>query len=42
MVAYVVNRVVPAYATIIYSQYIFGRCLILAFYFQKVYLPLYS
>ena len=37
--AYVVNRVVPTYATIIYSQPIFERCLISVLYFQNRYIP---
>ena len=41
-VAYVVNYVVPSYATLVYSQCIFGRCLISVFYFQKFYVPLHS
>jgi hypothetical protein len=38
-VAYVVNHVVPAYATIIYPQHIFERCLISVLYFQNRYIP---
>ena len=41
-VAYVVNHVVLSYATVVYSQYIFGRCLISVLQFQKFYLPLHS
>ncbi len=42
MVAYVVNYIVLSYATVVYSQYIFERCLISVFYFQKLYMPLHS
>ena len=41
-VAYVVNHVVLSYATVVYSQCIFGRCLISVLQFQKFYLPLHS
>lgn len=39
---YVVNVVVRSYAILVYSQCIFGRCLITALYFQKFYIPLSS
>lgn len=39
-VAYVVNRVVRSYTTLIYSQYNFERLLISIFYFQKFYVLL--
>ena len=37
--AYVVNHVVPTYATIIYSQSIFEGCLVSVLYFQNRYIP---